>query len=52
VDLADGFQGTVVLEQGLNSTSGAAGLTKPFTAAADVNGRTILGVHLGLVFRF
>lgn len=32
--------------------SGSAGLTKPFTAATDVNGRTILGVHLGLVFRF
>ena len=32
--------------------SGSAGLTKPFTAAADVNGRTILGAHLGLVFRF
>lgn len=31
---------------------GSAGLTKPFTAATDVNGRTILGVHLGLVFRF
>jgi predicted porin len=32
--------------------SGSAGLTKPFTAADDVNGRTILGVQLGLVFRF
>ena len=32
--------------------SGSAGLTKPFTAATDVNGRTITGVHLGLVFRF
>jgi hypothetical protein len=31
---------------------GSAGLTKPFTAAADVNGRTITGVHLGGVFRF
>jgi predicted porin len=31
---------------------GSAGLTKPFTAAADVNGRTITGVHLGCVFRF
>jgi predicted porin len=31
---------------------GSAGLTKPFTAAADVNGETIAGVHLGFVFRF
>jgi len=31
---------------------GSAGLTKPFTAAEDVNGRTITGVHLGFVFRF
>ena len=31
---------------------GSAGLTKPFTAAADVNGETIVGVHLGFVFRF
>jgi predicted porin len=31
---------------------GSAGLTKPFTAAADVNGKTITGVHLGGVFRF
>ena len=33
-------------------TSGSAGLTKPFTAADDVNGRTITGVQLGFVFRF
>jgi predicted porin len=32
--------------------SGSAGLTKPFTLATDVNGRTIIGIHLGLVFRF
>src|SRR5262249_2220640 len=32
--------------------SGSAGLTKPFTAPEDVNGRTITGVHLGFVFRF
>jgi len=32
--------------------SGSAALTKPFTSADDVNGRTILGVHLGVVFRF
>jgi predicted porin len=31
---------------------GSAGLTKPFTAATDVNGRTITAVHLGVVFRF
>jgi hypothetical protein len=31
---------------------GSAGLTKPFTAPDDVNGRTITGVHLGFVFRF
>src|SRR6185295_7598555 len=31
---------------------GSAGLTKPFTAPEDVNGKTILGVHLGFVFRF
>jgi predicted porin len=31
---------------------GSAGLTKPFTAGADVNGETITGVHLGVVFRF
>jgi predicted porin len=33
-------------------TSGSAGLTKPFTVADDVNGRTITGVQLGFVFRF
>lgn len=33
-------------------TSGSAGLTKTFTAADDVNGRTITGVQIGLVFRF
>jgi predicted porin len=33
-------------------TSGSAGLTKTFTAANDVNGRTITGVQLGFVFRF
>ncbi|HEY0987778.1 MAG TPA: porin [Kofleriaceae bacterium] len=33
-------------------TNGSAGLTKPFTAADDVNGRTITGVQVGLVFRF
>jgi predicted porin len=32
--------------------SGSAGLTKPFTAPEDVNGKTITGVHLGFVFRF
>ena len=32
--------------------SGSAGLTKPFTAPQDVNGKTIIGVHLGFVFRF
>jgi predicted porin len=31
---------------------GSAGLTKPFTAPEDVNGKTIIGVHLGFVFRF
>jgi predicted porin len=31
---------------------GSAGLSKPFTAAEDVNGRTILGVHLGFSYRF
>jgi predicted porin len=31
---------------------GSAGLTKPFTAAADVNGETIVGIQLGFVFRF
>jgi predicted porin len=33
-------------------TNGSAGLTKTFTVANDVNGRTITGVHLGFVFRF
>jgi predicted porin len=32
--------------------SGSAGLTKTFTAANDVNGRTISGVHIGFVYRF
>jgi hypothetical protein len=32
--------------------SGSAGLTKTFTAADDVNGRTISGVHVGFVFKF
>jgi hypothetical protein len=32
--------------------SGSAGLTKTFTAANDVNGRTISGVHVGFVYRF
>jgi predicted porin len=31
---------------------GSAGLTKPFTAPGDVNGKRITGVHLGFVFRF
>ena len=31
---------------------GSAGLTKTFTAADDVNGRTISGVHVGFVFKF
>jgi len=31
---------------------GSAGLTKPFTAASDVNGETIAGIQLGLVYRF
>jgi predicted porin len=31
---------------------GSAGLSKPFTEAADVNGRTIIGAHLGFVYRF
>lgn len=31
---------------------GSAGLSKPFTDPQDVNGRTITGVHLGLVYRF
>jgi len=33
-------------------TNGSAGLTKPFTAPGDVNGRAITGVQVGLVFRF
>jgi predicted porin len=33
-------------------TNGSAGLTKPFTAARDVNGEAITGFHVGLVFRF
>jgi predicted porin len=32
--------------------AGSAGLTKPFTAAADVNGRTINGAQVGFVYRF
>ena len=32
--------------------SGSAGLTKTFTAANDVNGRTIQGVHVGFVYKF
>jgi predicted porin len=32
--------------------SGSAGLTKTFTAANDVNGRTISGVHVGFVYKF
>jgi len=32
--------------------SGSAGLTKTFTDANDVNGRTISGVHVGFVFKF
>jgi predicted porin len=32
--------------------SGSAGLTKTFTAANDVNGRTIRGLHVGFVFKF
>jgi predicted porin len=32
--------------------SGSAGLTKTFTAANDVNGRTISGAHVGFVYRF
>ncbi len=31
---------------------GSAGLTKPFTAPEDVNGRTIVGAQTGLVYRF
>ena len=32
--------------------SGSAGLTKTFTAANDVNGRNISGVHVGFVYKF
>lgn len=32
--------------------AGSAGLTKTFTAATDVNGQTIRGVHVGFVYRF
>jgi predicted porin len=32
--------------------AGSAGLTKPFTLAADVNGQTIRGVQLGFVYKF
>jgi predicted porin len=32
--------------------SGSAGLTKPFTAPADVNGRKITGVQMGFVYKF
>ena len=32
--------------------SGSAGLTKTFTAANDVNGRSISGVHVGFVYKF
>jgi hypothetical protein len=32
--------------------SGSAGLTKPFTAPADVNGQTIRGVQVGFVYKF
>jgi predicted porin len=32
--------------------AGSAGLTKTFTTANDVNGRTITGVQLGFVYRF
>jgi predicted porin len=32
--------------------AGSAGLTKPFTAAADVNGQTIRGVQVGFVYKF
>jgi predicted porin len=31
---------------------GSAGLTKPFTAPEDVNGKMITGLHLGFVYRF
>jgi predicted porin len=32
--------------------SGSAGLTKTFTAASDVNGQTIRGIHVGFVYKF
>jgi len=32
--------------------SGSAGLSKPFTAPADVNGQTIRGAHIGFVYKF
>jgi predicted porin len=32
--------------------SGSAGLTKTFTTANDVNGRTISGLHVGFVYKF
>jgi predicted porin len=32
--------------------AGSAGLTKPFTAPADVNGQTIRGVQVGFVYKF
>jgi predicted porin len=32
--------------------SGSAGLTKTFTAPADVNGQRIRGVHVGFVYKF
>jgi predicted porin len=32
--------------------AGSAGLTKPFTAASDVNGRTINGIQIGFVYKF
>jgi predicted porin len=32
--------------------AGSAGLTKPFTAPADVNGQTIRGIEVGFVYRF
>ena len=32
--------------------AGSAGLTKPFTLASDVNGRTINGIQAGFVYKF
>ena len=32
--------------------AGSAGLTKPFTSPADVNGQTIRGAQVGFVYRF